>query len=335
MFSLVLDYGDHDVRTAPDVDEQQFVSVTDARSLPDSWPARQDPFSTYRPGFEVRTYRLCRRLLMFHHFPDELGRDDYLARSLLLTYDENPTASFLTRVTEFGHVLRPTAADADRYLTRALPPVDFGYREVPDAATLAAQPLEAVTGPGAASAVAAMLDPDTIWVDLDGEGSTGLLSETDGGLFYLRNTSAVGRVARFTSPTLLADRPGRRSRVTGAGSSTSTATGWPTWCTCRGTRPDITGVRRTAGPTSARSSRRPPSTSTTAGCDGSISTATGCADLLLTDDDVFTWYPSLGEAGFGPAVRRVQAVDESNGPRAGLRRRRRRRSSSPTCPATA
>ena len=28
-----------------------------------------DPFSSYRSGFEVRTYRLCQRVLMFHHFP--------------------------------------------------------------------------------------------------------------------------------------------------------------------------------------------------------------------------------------------------------------------------
>ena len=26
-----------------------------------AWPCRPDPFSTYRPGFEVRTYRTCRR----------------------------------------------------------------------------------------------------------------------------------------------------------------------------------------------------------------------------------------------------------------------------------
>ena len=28
---------------------------------------------TYRSGFEVRTYRLCRRVLMLHHFAEELG----------------------------------------------------------------------------------------------------------------------------------------------------------------------------------------------------------------------------------------------------------------------
>ena len=31
----------------------------------DAWSCRNDPFSSYRSGFEVRTYRLCQRFLMF------------------------------------------------------------------------------------------------------------------------------------------------------------------------------------------------------------------------------------------------------------------------------
>jgi hypothetical protein len=57
---MVFDYGEHDADT-PTPDEAG------------AWSCRNDPFSTYRPGFEVRTYRLCQRVLMFHHFPSELG----------------------------------------------------------------------------------------------------------------------------------------------------------------------------------------------------------------------------------------------------------------------
>lgn len=32
-----------------------------------------DPFSTYLRDFEIRTYRRCHRVLMFHHFPGEPG----------------------------------------------------------------------------------------------------------------------------------------------------------------------------------------------------------------------------------------------------------------------
>src|SRR5262249_729906 len=55
MFEVVFDYGDHDEH-APQP------------GLARAWQCRPDPFSTYRPGFEVRTYRRCHRVLMFHHF---------------------------------------------------------------------------------------------------------------------------------------------------------------------------------------------------------------------------------------------------------------------------
>jgi hypothetical protein len=72
------------------------------RYSPDShWPIRKDPFSTYRAGFEVRTYRLCRRVLMFHHFPDteELGTQNYLMRATEFGYRETAIASFIASVT--------------------------------------------------------------------------------------------------------------------------------------------------------------------------------------------------------------------------------------------
>ena len=59
MFEVVFDYGEHNRRLA------------ERRTTPDPWPVRNDPFSSYRAGFEVRTYRLCQRVLMFHHFADE------------------------------------------------------------------------------------------------------------------------------------------------------------------------------------------------------------------------------------------------------------------------
>ena len=58
MFSVVLDYGDH-------------TSVPPTPQPDQPWPLRPDPFSTYRSGFEVRTYRRVQRLLFFNNFPAE------------------------------------------------------------------------------------------------------------------------------------------------------------------------------------------------------------------------------------------------------------------------
>jgi hypothetical protein len=52
-FELVFDYGDEaDINPKP------------------KWKARADAFSSHRSCFEMRTYRLCERVLMFHNFRD-------------------------------------------------------------------------------------------------------------------------------------------------------------------------------------------------------------------------------------------------------------------------
>ena len=58
MFTVVLDYGDH-------------TSEPPTPQADRPWPLRPDPFSSYRAGFEVRTYRRVQRLLFFNNFPEE------------------------------------------------------------------------------------------------------------------------------------------------------------------------------------------------------------------------------------------------------------------------
>jgi hypothetical protein len=122
LFEVVFDYGEHDEQTP-----------TPAESRP--WPVRPDPFSTYRAGFEVRTYRLCQRVLMFHRIPDlptgEPGYDG-LVRSTDFTYayEEDPTSarnpvySFLAGVTQCGY-----RRDGPGYVKRTLPPLEFTYSQ--------------------------------------------------------------------------------------------------------------------------------------------------------------------------------------------------------------
>ena len=44
-------------------------------------------------------------------------------------------------------------------------------------------------------------------------------------------------------------------------------------------------------------------------------TGDGHADVLVTEDRVFTWYPSLAEEGYGPSRRTPQSDDDETGPR--------------------
>ncbi len=94
LFETVFDYGEEYFQaTVPDSDGRVFVSATLAPA--GSWLARQDAFSHYRPCFEVRTYRLCQRILMFHHFANELGVADCLVRSTEFSYAQNAVATVL------------------------------------------------------------------------------------------------------------------------------------------------------------------------------------------------------------------------------------------------
>lgn len=92
-FEVVFDYGEHD-------------ALAPTRHEVAEWSVRPDVFSSYRSGFEVRTYRRLQRVLMFHRFP-ELGAqavsDGALVRSTVLTHDADPVASQLLAARQYGH----------------------------------------------------------------------------------------------------------------------------------------------------------------------------------------------------------------------------------------
>lgn len=150
-FTLVLDYGERgvDPQTPP------------AFTAPATWPARQDPYSRYDYGFEVRVHRLCRQVLMFHHFPDALGEQDTLVSRLLLEYDENPVLTQLTSA-------RTLAYEADGYV-QSLPPLELQYTQSDAESVAGWEQLPAL--PGLESLPYAL-------VDLYGEGLPGVLCRT-------------------------------------------------------------------------------------------------------------------------------------------------------------
>src|SRR5205085_2747888 len=124
MFEVVFDYGEHD-------------AVIPAPGETRPWLCRNDPFSSHRSSFEVRTYRLCQRVLMFHHFPNEIAvEQDCLVRSTDFVYQNtrnnsddlkhgNPLASFIASVTQNGYKRQHDGS----YLKKSLPPLEFGYSQ--------------------------------------------------------------------------------------------------------------------------------------------------------------------------------------------------------------
>jgi RHS repeat-associated protein len=117
LFDVLFDYGEYQLDPGND------QPATPVRP----WPARPDPFSNYVAGFERRTCRLCRNILMVHHFPSEIGADDVLVRVMALGYDENPFASHLTSITTVGWHYVASRPGGQRYTLKQLPPVRLDW----------------------------------------------------------------------------------------------------------------------------------------------------------------------------------------------------------------
>jgi hypothetical protein len=83
-------------------------------------PPRKDAFSSYRAGFEVRTRRLCRRVLMYHHF-EEMA-NPVPVRATCFDHQPAPHSllSLLRSVTIAG--FRPETAGSRSQLVQRTPP---------------------------------------------------------------------------------------------------------------------------------------------------------------------------------------------------------------------
>jgi RHS repeat-associated protein len=264
----------------------------------DPWPCRLDPFSNYRPGFEVRTYRLCRRVRMFHHF-GELSADPYLVRSTDFKYTEDAVATFLNSVSVTGYIQENGGS------SQTMPPVDFTYTE----ATI--NPDVNVIDPSSVENLPAGLGRDRQWLDLDSEGISGVLAEQPGGWVYKRN---LGQ-AQFAPLELVGSRPegahlggGQQFMdIAGAGTKALVDFGGPA--------PGFEERTSDGGWEPFRAFTTLPDVSWDdpnlkfIDLDGD-----GASDILLTENDVFRWYPSRQRDGFGPPEIANQPRDEEKGP---------------------
>ncbi len=302
-FEVVLDYGDHDPET-PTVDESQ------------PWPVRLDPFSNYRSTFEVRSYRLCRRVLMFHRLA-ELGETPQLVRSTDFTYREAPALTLLASAKQVGYLRNTTdgsysvvAPDGTRLSPLALPSLDFDYSEAQldtQVHAVAAEPAGGVEG------------RNNQWLDLDGEGVAGVLTASRGGWFYRRSRGArapggvdVQHPLALWPAEAVASQP--------------SAAGTPRFLDLEG---DGRAHLALFGPGAGYFARTD---------DGEFAPfapfrsaprldvdhpdarfvdldGDGLADLLFTTDGRFLWHRSLGSGGFDAARELPFAADEEHGPR--------------------
>ena len=286
LFELVFDYGEHaTVQSLP----QYAASQT--------WLARLDAFSSYRAGFEIRTYRLCHRVLMFHRFAD-LGPNPCLVKATLLDFDENPIATQLKRITHAGYLTENGATDISTF-----PPLSFRYTEQKiDPAIYSIQSEDLPNAPEG-------IDGNRYrWVDLEGEGLSGILSQTEGAWYYKRNLGD----ATFGPRESVRQRPS----LAGAGVADYDGNGLNDYVLQNGLLNGYYEMDSLGEWQNFRAFSDIPNIDwndpnlRSLDLDGD-----GIADLLLTENDCWAWYLSNAKDGFGPARRVAKALDEEQGPR--------------------
>lgn len=181
LFELVFDYGEHNA----------------AKPIPNEskdWDLREDSFSTYRSGFEIRTQRFCKRILMFHRF-DELSPNPYLVRSLDLEYETNSNFSYLTSVQQSGYIW---TAGGNLKSKQSLPPMKFEYLK-----NKQSHEVKKIVKKDLHSWPSGFADNQYQWIDLYSEGLNGILSEYGDGWYYKSN---LGN-GNFSPATLVTPKP--------------------------------------------------------------------------------------------------------------------------------
>lgn len=289
MFQTLFDYGEYDTK-AP------YARIAD-------WQFRPDAFSNYKSGFEIRTTRLCNRVLLFHFF-SELPGDSALVKSLNFEYDtsQQQDFTFLKSITPFGYIKKPDG----NYTHKSLPSTEFDYQRHDWNNEVKSIALEDLI-----HAPAGLDESDYQFTDLFNEGLSGILTEQANGWFYKHNLGD----GKFEPAKLVTPKPS----FAGLGSQLQ-----------------LVDLDADGGKQLVNLNQEPRgyfelndeeewqifqtfenlpninfNDSNTRMLDLN---GDGKPDILITEDQVFTWYESKGREGYEAAFRAEKPIDEEAGP---------------------
>jgi RHS repeat-associated protein len=295
LFDVLFDYGEYCIR--PDND-------TPATPV-QKWTCRLDSFSNYSAGFERRTHRLCRHILVVHHFRQELGTDDAVVKVMALDYDETVYDARLVSVRAEGWWYQANRRQGEHYAVKTPPPFLLKWTELskarPEFATL-----EIAAGTGLPRFGE---PPPYALVDLDGCGLPGVLYADGATTAYVTPalTSADVNAALIYGSTPLPAFPIERIASEGVALADLDGSGRLSLSI---SAPPLAGFYPRAEDGGWQPFRAYPFALTDAPAPQVKFvdlTGDGRSDRLRVCSDELTYNPNLGPCGFGSLQRRQRA----------------------------
>lgn len=284
-FEVIFDYGE---RLGDGPEQLTYATERD-------WQARTDPFSSYRAGFEIRTQRLCRRILMFHRFADD---EPFLVSGTHLKYKETPCLSLLSEVTQVGY----RKADEGGIESKAMPPLVLRYSESSPATEFL--PLTRGSADGRNGTLRQRIDE---FVDLYGDGLPGLLVSDDHATLYSRPLGD----GHYDAPSSPAHLPISRSLLDGQYALADLGGDGKLDLVVH--KPSGSGFFQSNAKDQSWAPYRPFQAYPTEAFNKSRQmadvTGDGLADLVMFQSKTVRVYPSRGKEGFGPATEQKRAHD--------------------------
>lgn len=291
LFELVFDYGEHQL-------DGEDIPYYEEKT---GWKERQDSFSSFRSSFDIRTYRLCRGIHLFHHI-DEDGEwmaAPQIVKSTCLDLNENPIG---TQVNAISYCFYKGTEKG------SLPPVEFKYTKANPADTFQIIESESIEN------LPQGIDNNNYrWVDLYGEGISGVLSEFDGAWYYKSN-SGNGKLEPMTQ---VLERPSIANLNQNANALTDVDGNGQLDLVSR--RDGLKGYYEINVNGKWESFRPFEANPNIDWNDPNMRmidlTGDGFGDILITEDNCFIWYASKAKEGFDPAQKVIHKLEEEYSPR--------------------
>jgi len=293
LFEALFDYGDFDSELSNAINFKFDKETT----IPTTWPVREDPFSSFRAGFEIRTLRRCERVLMLHHFNEGELIDAPLVKSTDFAYNVNPNTrlSLMQAATVTGY--RKDQNDSQQTIQRSMPPVMFKYSEFEPQN----QRYQTVSAKDANLPSGSLASPELIAMDVFGNGLPDIVQDSGDTLRFWQN---LGQGKLDGRRSQAGEQPAHSFSQAGVSIGDLGGDGLADMVV---NAPPVTGFYESSPDGRWADFKRFDATPNFQIQDANTRfvdlTGDGLSDVLVTRDEHFVWYRSLGESGYAEPKR--------------------------------